>query len=81
MTTKRSTKSALVSATLVLVLCVSALLGTTFAWFTDSVTSGNNIIQSGNLDIGLKYAKIEDGAITGWSDVDDTVKVFDPNAL
>ena len=81
MTTTRSTKSALVSATLVLVLCVSALLGTTFAWFTDSVTSGNNIIQSGNLDIGLKYAKIEDGAITGWSDVDDTVKVFDPNAL
>ena len=56
MTTRRSTKSALVSATLVLVLCVSALLGTTFAWFTDSVTSGNNIIQSGNLDVEMYWA-------------------------
>ena len=55
MTTKYSTKNALVSSIIVLVMCVSMLLGTTFAWFTDSVTSANNIIQSGNLDIELEY--------------------------
>ena len=55
MTTKYSTKKALVSSIIVLVMCVSMLLGTTFAWFTDSVTSANNIIESGNLDIELEY--------------------------
>ncbi len=40
MTTKKSTKSALLSSVLATVLCVAMLVGTTFAWFTDSVTSG-----------------------------------------
>ncbi|MBE7068532.1 MAG: hypothetical protein E7381_04440, partial [Clostridiales bacterium] len=30
--------------------------GTTFAWFTDSVTSSNNIIQTGTLDVSLEYS-------------------------
>ena len=55
MTNAKATKKALLSSVLSLVLCVSMLLGTTFAWFTDSVTSANNIIQSGNLDIELEY--------------------------
>ena len=55
MTTKYSTKKALISSILALVMCFSMLLGTTFAWFTDSVTSANNVIQSGNLDIELEY--------------------------
>ena len=50
-----STKRALVASILVLALCLSSLIGTTFAWFTDSVTSENNIIKSGNLDITLEY--------------------------
>ena len=54
---KKSTKRALLSSVLALVLCVSMLVGTTFAWFTDSVTSANNIIKSGNLDIVLEYLK------------------------
>lgn len=32
-------------------LCVVLLLGTTFAWFTDSVTNKGNVIQAGNLDV------------------------------
>ncbi|MBR4881750.1 MAG: right-handed parallel beta-helix repeat-containing protein, partial [Clostridia bacterium] len=55
MTKKHSTKKALVASLLALVLCFSMLIGTTFAWFTDSVTSANNIIKSGNLDIELEY--------------------------
>ncbi len=31
------------------------LVGSTFAWFTDSVTSGNNKIVAGNLDVELEY--------------------------
>lgn len=54
MTTKFSTKKALFSSFFALVICFAMLLGTTFAWFTDSVTSANNVIQSGNLDIELE---------------------------
>ena len=34
-------------------LCLSMLAGTTFAWFTDEVASGNNTIMAGNLDVEL----------------------------
>jgi len=85
MTKTRNTKSALISAILVLCLCFSALAGTTFAWFTDSVTSSGNIIQTGNLDVqllmydGTEYVDIsesekpifgEDSLIADWEDVD-----------
>ncbi len=55
MAKKRSFKRALVMAILSMVVCLSMFAGTTFAWFTDSVTSSNNIIKAGNLDIELYY--------------------------
>jgi len=55
MTKQKTTKRALLSSALALVLCLSMLIGTTFAWFTDSVTSSGNIIKSGNLDAELNY--------------------------
>ena len=56
MTNTRSTKSALISSVIALLLCFTMLLGTTFAWFTDSVTSANNIIKSGTLNVERYYA-------------------------
>ena len=53
MTNTKNTKRALLSSVLALFLCFAMLLGTTYAWFTDSVTSGSNIIQSGTLDVDL----------------------------
>ena len=55
MTKKYSTKKALISSILILCMCFSMLVGTTFAWFTDTVTSGNNIIASGNIDVELYH--------------------------
>lgn len=49
----KSTKRALIMSILSLVICITMLIGTTYAWFTDSVTSGSNIIKSGNLDVAL----------------------------
>ena len=48
-----STKSAMISALLSLIMTVTMLLGTTYAWFTDSVTSSGNKIVAGNLDVKL----------------------------
>ena len=51
----KNTKRSLLLSGLALFACISMLVGSTFAWFTDSVTSGNNIIKSGNLDVELEY--------------------------
>ena len=58
----KSTKRALLASLLSLVICISMLVGTTFAWFTDSVTSANNIIKSGNLDVTMEW---KDATATG----------------
>lgn len=71
MKVKRITKSALFTSVLSLVLCASMLIGTTFAWFTDSVTSGNNIIAAGNLDVELYHsnANVSDKSVAGATDL------------
>jgi len=61
MNNKKSTKRALLSSVLSLVLCMAMLIGTTFAWFTDNASTGVNTIQSGRLDIALEYST-DDGA-------------------
>ena len=55
MTNVRSTKKTLLMSAVCLFLCMAMLIGTTYAWFTDSVSSENNLIMSGNLDIELEY--------------------------
>lgn len=55
MTKTKSTKRALLLSALSLLLCVSMLVGSTFAWFTDSVTSTGNIIKSGTLDVTMEW--------------------------
>lgn len=72
----KNTKKALLASALSIVLCISMLLGTTFAWFTDSVTSGKNTITSGNLDIELEYYDGSD-----WQPVTDNTSLFDNEAL
>ncbi len=70
MTKHKATKRALLMSFLSILLCVSMLIGTTYAWFTDSVTSANNIIKSGNLDVELEYAVFnDDGTFKEWKDV------------
>ena len=52
MTTKRS----LIASFISLLLCLSMLIGTTFAWFTDAVTSNSNLIQAGKLDAEMYWS-------------------------
>ena len=49
----KSTKRALLTSGLCLMLTALMLMGSTFAWFTDSVTSTGNKIETGKLDIGV----------------------------
>ena len=51
---KKATKRALLTSVMALVMCVVMLVGTTFAWFTDTASTAVNKIQAGNLDIELQ---------------------------
>ncbi|MBQ7378955.1 MAG: hypothetical protein IJW70_04655 [Clostridia bacterium] len=71
MTNMKNTKRALVSSVLALFLCFAMLLGTTYAWFTDEVSSEGNIIQTGTLDVIMEYADgtdAPDADTTTWND-------------
>lgn len=75
------TKRALLTSVLALVLSLAMLAGTTFAWFTDTASTGVNRIVSGNLDVGLKYWGVgEDGKKT-WLTAENSEDLFDKNAL
>ncbi len=76
--TNKSTKKALLLSVLSMLICVAMLVGTTFAWFTDSVTSGRNTIKAGNLDVVLKYW---DKTANDFVEVNNTTKLFNDDAL
>ena len=59
MNNKRATKRALLTSVMALVMCVVMLVGTTFAWFTDTASTGVNKIQAGNLDVDIIGADSE----------------------
>ncbi len=50
----KTTKRALLTSTLAILMCVAMLIGTTFAWFTDTASTAVNKIQAGNLNIELQ---------------------------
>ena len=54
MSNKKATKRALLTSITALAMCVVMLVGTTFAWFTDTATANVNKIQAGNLDVALE---------------------------
>ena len=54
MNSKKATKHALMSSVVALLLCCAMLIGTTFAWFTDTASTAVNKIQAGTLDVALE---------------------------
>ena len=78
MTSSKSTKRALISSALAIFMCVAMLIGTTFAWFTDTASTGVNKIQAGNLDVELEYKNSD---TTGFTKADKNTKVFKEGAL
>ena len=50
---QKATKRALLTSVMALVMCVVMLVGTTFAWFTDTASTGVNKIVAGNLKVDI----------------------------
>lgn len=80
MTKQKSTKRALLMSALAILMCMSMLIGSTFAWFTDSVTSAGNKIQAGTLKIDLKLLENNADGTTTWTSLKKSPKpIFDYN--
>ena len=72
MTSSKSTKRALLTSALAILMCVAMLIGTTFAWFTDSASTAVNKIQAGTLDVALEMSN--DG--TTWESAEGKTLTF-----
>ena len=71
------TKKALRGSLFALFLCIVLLIGTTFAWFTDTASTGVNKIQAGNLDVELEYST----DCTTWKTADKNTQMFKDDTL
>ena len=71
----KHTKHKLLSSIATLFVCLAMFIGSTYAWFTDSASTGVNKIQAGNLDIEVSYKK--DG--TNWTSIQDETSLFSNN--
>ena len=83
MTSSKSTKRALISSTLAILMCVAMLIGTTFAWFTDTASTAVNKIQAGtlNVDIVDKNGDSLDGKSLSFKDVNNNTDIlWEPGA-
>ena len=63
----------MVASLVAIVICFAMLIGTTYAWFTDSVINTNNIIKSGNIDVELMHDSNDKG---NFEEVTGTTKLF-----
>ena len=73
----KNKRKLLVSSFIMIISCCLLFAGTTFAWFSDSVSSNNNIITAGNLDVELEYST--DGL--KWTPVNSETSIFKEETL
>ena len=74
----KNTRKQLVLSILAMLLCVSMLVGATFAWFTDEVKSGMNTIAAGNLDIELYAGDVK---VESDTKLFDDVELWEPGVV
>ena len=77
MTNHKSTKRALLGSVMAMVLCLAMLVGATFAWFTDTASTGVNKIQAGNLDVALEMKDASGNWVSAEGKTLDFVKAAD----
>ena len=70
---QKATKRALLTSVMALVMCVVMLVGTTFAWFTDTASTGVNKITSGNLHVEIQNKEGTEIDTLKWVKEDGTV--------
>ena len=83
---KNKTKRALTGSVISVLVCTAMLVGTTFAWFTDSVSTGKNTITAGSLTVDLidEEGNSLEGKTLNWSVADGRAQeeiLWEPGAV
>ena len=75
---QKATKRALLTSVMALVMCVVMLVGTTFAWFTDTASTAVNKIVAGNLDVDIvdKNGDSLDGKTLSFVNKDNSAQIL-----
>lgn len=68
----KSSSRRLLFSMVTMIVCIAMLVGSTFAWFTDTSKSANNVIKPGRLDLDVKYTL--DGE--NWHDLNGAENLF-----
>ena len=76
MKTNGTVKMLVLSAVSV-VLCLVMLLGATFAWFTNTVTSSNNVVKTAGFDVVLQWS--ETCSAGSWQNLTNSSVLFANN--
>lgn len=83
MSNSRNTKRSFITSILAMVTCLTMLIGTTFAWFTDTASTAVNKIQSGTLDVDIigRDGESLDGKTLSFMDKDNNSDIlWEPGA-
>ena len=83
MNNRKATKRALLTSVMALVMCLVMLVGTTFAWFTDSASTAVNKIESGTLHVDIvdESGNSLDGKTLSFRDVNKNADIlWEPGA-
>lgn len=70
----KTVKRSIIICALTLLMCVSLLVGVTFAWFTDTITNSGNIITAGNIAVEWKYREAQSDS--QYADVTENTALF-----
>lgn len=70
----KTVKRSIIICALTLLMCVSLLVGVTFAWFTDTITNSGNIITAGNISVEWKYREAQ--SESQYADVTENTALF-----
>ena len=76
MENSKSTKRAWLTSALSVLACVAMLIGTTFAWFTDTAKTNVNKIQSGTLDVALEMLTKNEAGEDVWVNAENQTLDF-----
>lgn len=77
---KAKSKRARIGSGISILLCCGMLIGTTFAWFTDTETSATNTIKAGNLDMEVSFRPYGEAG-DNWTSIDGNTDIFGKDAL
>ena len=76
---ERKIKRALTMSLLGFSLVIVLMVGTTYAWFSNSVESGTNTIRTAGFEVRLEYSTTS--ATTGYANLTSTAVLFDDVVL